>query len=143
MAVCRYAKDASIEEFGRELTTQGAVLDGVVLMPPQLPRSNDPLPSNDTWREAFQNSFIGPLALLKEAMAHMLPDPANGRRSKVVIISAISSAQVIGNYALSNAYRAAWAAEGEDARLRLGSASHPHQHTISRLDPHASLHEID
>src|SRR5688572_19230347 len=45
-------------------------------MPPQLPRSNDPLPSNKIWRAAFQNSFIGPLALLKAALS------PNGSRSE-------------------------------------------------------------
>ena len=89
-------------------------------MPPQTARSNDPLPSNDTWRMAFQSSFIGPLALLKEAIAHMLPDPANGRRAKVVIVSAISSAQVIGHYALSNAIRVAWVAEAKTLAFALG-----------------------
>jgi 3-oxoacyl-[acyl-carrier protein] reductase len=29
----------------------------------------------------------------------MKPDPANGRRCKIVIVSGISSAQVLGNYA--------------------------------------------
>jgi 3-oxoacyl-[acyl-carrier protein] reductase len=131
-------RDASVEEFGRELSTQNVVLDGAVLMAPQLPRSSDPLPSNDTWREAFQNSFVGPLALLKEAMAHMLPDPRNGRRSKVVIISAISSAQVIGNYALSNAIRAAWAAEAKTLAFALGQRG-IHVNTLSLggiLTPH-------
>ena len=113
-------EDASVEAFGQELSAQGAVLDGVVLMPPQTTRSSDPLPSNEIWRKAFQNSFIGPLALLKEAIAHTLPDPANGRRSKIVIISAISSAQVIGHYALSNAIRAAWAAEAKTLAFALG-----------------------
>jgi enoyl-[acyl-carrier-protein] reductase (NADH) len=43
----------------------------------------------------------------------MMPDPSKGRRSKVVIISAISSVQVLGNHALSNVIRAAWAAEAK------------------------------
>ena len=38
----------------------------------------------------------------------MRPDPANGRRSKIVIISGISSAQVLGHYATANVLRCAW-----------------------------------
>ena len=51
------AEDSSIKAFAAELTTREIILDGLVLMPPQLPRSNDPLPSQETWRDAFQNSF--------------------------------------------------------------------------------------
>ena len=113
-------KDAAIEGFGNELRARNVILDGAVLMPPQLPRSNDPLPSSDILREAFQNSFIGPLALLKTAISLMDPDPAAGRRCKVAIISAISSAQILGHYAVSNAVRTAWVAEAKTLAFALG-----------------------
>jgi 3-oxoacyl-[acyl-carrier protein] reductase len=59
-------------------------------MPPQDPPTQDALPGSEKWREFFQNSLIGPLALLRAAIAAMRPDPANGRRCKIVIVSGIS-----------------------------------------------------
>ncbi|MDO8250932.1 MAG: SDR family NAD(P)-dependent oxidoreductase, partial [Rhodoferax sp.] len=79
-------RDDSVRKFAEELTARNVILDGAVLMPPQDPPTNDPLPSSDKWREVFQNSFVGPLSLLKAAIATMKPDPANGRRCKIVII---------------------------------------------------------
>ena len=97
------ALDDSVRRFANELSTRHVILDGTVLMPPQDPPTNDPLPSSDRWREILQNSFVGPLSLLAAAIATMKPDPANGRRCKIVIISGISSAQVLGHYASSTA----------------------------------------
>ena len=104
-------------------------MDGLVLMLLH-PRLADPLPSMDIWRDAFQNSFIGPLAVLKGAIEHMMPDPSKGRRAKVVIISAISSVQVLGNHALSNVIRAAWAAEAKTMAFALGDRG-IHVNTLS------------
>ena len=50
----------------------------------------------------FPEQLIGPLALLKAAIGAMRPDLAQGRRCKIVIVSGISSAQVMGNCASSN-----------------------------------------
>jgi 3-oxoacyl-[acyl-carrier protein] reductase len=99
-------------------------------MPPQDPPTNDPLPSSDKWREILQNSFVGPLALLKAAIGAMAPDPANGRRSKIVIISGISSAQVLGHYASSNVLRCAWLAEAKTLAFALGERG-IHVNTLS------------
>ena len=87
-------RDDSVESFSTELTARSLFLHGAVLMPPQDPPTNDPFPSSDRWREILQNSFIGPLALLKAAIATMQPDPANGKRCKIVIISGMSSVPV-------------------------------------------------
>jgi 3-oxoacyl-[acyl-carrier protein] reductase len=83
--------DESVQQFADELATRKVVLDGAVMMPPQDPPTSDPLPSSQKWRDILQNSFVGPLALLKVAIDAMKPDPAHGRRCKIV--SAISSAQ--------------------------------------------------
>ncbi len=123
-------QDREVEVFGAELSRRNIDIDGLVLMPPQLARSNDPLPGNQSWRDAFQNSFIGPLSLLKSALAAMRPDPASGRRCKVVIVSAISSAQVLGHYALSNAVRAAWVGEAKTIAFALGGRG-IHINTVS------------
>ena len=123
--------DASVEAFGRELGARGTILDGAVLMPPQPHATADSLPGNEAWREIFQGSFVGPLALLKAAIATMRPDPANGRRCRIVIVSGISSAQVLGHYATSNVIRCTWLGRGQDARLRAGRARDPRQHPVT------------
>ncbi|MEO8133410.1 MAG: SDR family oxidoreductase [Betaproteobacteria bacterium] len=122
--------DDSINQFATELSATKVILDGAVLMPPQDPPTNDPLPTSEKWREILQNSFIGPLALLKEVIAAMKPDLANGRRSKIVIVSGISSAQVMGHYALSNVIRCAWLAEAKTLAFALGDRG-IHVNTLS------------
>jgi len=124
------SKDESVAEFGRFLTANSIELDGAVMMPPQIPPTNECLPASDTWREIFQNSFIGPLELLKNAIGTMHPDPANGRRAKIVIISGISSAQVLGHYATSNVLRCAWLAEAKTLAFALGDRG-IHVNTLS------------
>jgi len=124
------ARDDSVASFSAELTAKSVVLDGVVLMPPQDPPTNDPLPSSDRWREVLQASFVGPLALLKAAIATMQPDPANGKRCKIVIISGMSSVQVLGHYASSNVIRCAWLAEAKTLAFALGERG-IHVNTLS------------
>ena len=123
-------RDDSIKRFAEELTARNVILDGAVLMPPQDPPTNDPLPSSDKWRETLQNSFVGPLSLLKAAISTMTPDPANGSRCKIVIISGISSAQVMGHYAISNVVRCAWLAEAKTLAFALGDRG-IHVNTLS------------
>lgn len=122
--------DQSVQSFAAQLAAREIVLDGVVLMPPQPHRSDDPLPDEAAWRALFQQSFIGPLSLLKAAIAAMRPDPANGRRAKVVIVSGISSAQVLGHYATANVLRCAWLAEAKTLAFALGERG-IHVNTLS------------
>jgi 3-oxoacyl-[acyl-carrier protein] reductase len=70
------------------------------------------------------------LALLKAAIATMRADPAQGRRCKVVIVSGISSAQVLGHYATSNVIRCAWLAEAKTLAFALGKQG-IHVNTLS------------
>ena len=83
--------DDSVQQFAQQLTARSVTLDGAVLMPPQDPPTSDPLPSSEKWREILQNSFVGPLALLKAAIGTMRPDPVRGKRCKIVVVSGISS----------------------------------------------------
>lgn len=122
--------DASVQKFADTLGERDVVLDGAVLMPPQDPPTADALPSSDKWREVLQHSFVGPLALLKAAIGAMRPDPAQGRRSKIVIISGISSAQVMSHYASSNVIRCAWLAEAKTLAFALGERG-IHVNTLS------------
>ncbi len=123
-------RDESVRKFADELGARKVILDGAVLMPPQDPPTNDPLPSSDKWREILQNSFVGPLSLLKAAIATMQPDAANGRRCKIVIISGMSSVQVLGHYASSNVIRCAWLAEAKTLAFALGEQG-IHVNTLS------------
>jgi 3-oxoacyl-[acyl-carrier protein] reductase len=84
-------------------------IDGIVLMPPQLDPTADCLPSNDTWEKIFKYSFINPVGLIRDLIPSLKIKP----RAKVVIVSGISSAQVLGHYATSNVLRLAWLAQAK------------------------------
>jgi len=122
--------EESVKSFGVQLRERNIALDGVVLMPPQLAPTKDCLPANDTWKQAFQTSFIGPLSLLKLAIESMRPDPSRAKRSKVVIISGVSSVQVLEHYATSNVLRCAWLAEAKTLAFALGERG-IHVNTLS------------
>lgn len=123
-------RDDSIAAFASELTQRDIRLQGAVLMPPQDPPTNDPLPTSDRWREVLQRSFVGPLGLLKVAIATMEPEPAAAKRCKVVIISGMSSVQVLGHYASSNVIRCAWLADAKTLAFALGERG-IHVNTLS------------
>ena len=124
------ADDHSVERFAEELRERKISLDGAVLMPPQPHSTTDALPSSQGWRDIFQTSFIGPLALLNAAISTMKPDPARGKRCKIVIISGISSVQVLGHYATSNVVRCAWVGEAKTLAFALGEKG-IHVNTLS------------
>lgn len=65
-------QDGAIDAFTARIESEQVNLDGVVLMPPQPHADDNPLPTPDVWRDLFQVSFIGPLALLKGAMSRCL-----------------------------------------------------------------------
>ncbi|MFJ1259937.1 SDR family oxidoreductase [Cupriavidus sp. CuC1] len=124
------SSDASVASFSDELAAGGTVLDGVVLMPPQMRPTGECQPPAETWRQLFQSSFIGPLELLKSAISTMRPEPSQGRRAKIVIISAITSVQALGNYATSNVLRCAWLAQAKTLAFAMGERG-IHVNTLS------------
>ena len=114
------ASIASIRVFAARLADLSIDLDGAVVMPPQPHRAGEPMPEPEVWRTLFEESFIGPLETLKVAIARMKPDPANGHRCKIVIVSGISSAQVLSHYATANVIRTAWVGEAKTLAFALG-----------------------
>lgn len=124
------ASDRSVQQFADRLASEKHALSGAVLMPPQPPKTSDPLPSGDVWRQTFQASFIGPLALLRAVIATMQPDPGRGKRCKIVVVSAISSTQVLVNNPLSNVVRSAWLAEAKTLAFQYGERG-IHVNTLS------------
>ena len=114
------SNEASVADLTLRLSERQVALDGVVIMPPQPHAHAEPLPEPAVWRELFETSFIGPLSVLKGAITAMHPDPKAGKRCKVVIISGISSAQVLSHYATANVIRTAWLGEAKTLAFALG-----------------------
>jgi NAD(P)-dependent dehydrogenase (short-subunit alcohol dehydrogenase family) len=90
------------------------------------------------WRELLQKSFIGPLSLLKAAVDRMRPDPKQSRRAMIVIISGISSVQVLSHYAIANVIRTAWMGEAKTLAFALGEKGYSRKRrfpSAARLAP--------
>ena len=102
--------DKSVSTFCRALADFGVRLDGVVLMPPQLDPTTEAFHPPEAWHQMFQRAFVGPVSLLQGALGAMAPEPERGKRCKVVIVSAITSVQVVGNYVTGGVLRSAWLA---------------------------------
>jgi 3-oxoacyl-[acyl-carrier protein] reductase len=116
--------DASTFTALSEEITDG--IDGLVVMPPQVAPTEDTLPGSAIWNDIFNKSFVGPLGLVKAVM------PALEKRSpsKIVIVSGISSAQVLSHYATSNVLRTAWLAEAKTLAFAYGP-KRVHVNTLS------------
>jgi 3-oxoacyl-[acyl-carrier protein] reductase len=99
--------DPSTFDTLKQLASKG--LHGLVVMPPQLEPTAECLPPDEVWTEMFRQSFIGPVSLIRELLPALKVQP----RSKVVIISGISSAQILSHYATSNVLRTAWLAQAK------------------------------
>ncbi len=108
-----------------DFSTLGKV-DGLVLMPPQLEPTADPFASPEAWKKYFDASFIGPLHFF----SRLIPLLKESERAKVVLISGISSLQVLSHYATSNVLRCAWVAQAKTLAHYLGKDS-IHVNTLS------------
>lgn len=111
-----YACDFKDYAGHQRLNEQQTVLDGLVIMPPQ-PAAHDPLfPVVQEWALLFENSFIGPLKLIE----HLLPRLKLSPKAKIVIVSGITSVQVLAQHSTSPVIRAAWRAEAKVLSVALG-----------------------
>ncbi|MEJ1161764.1 SDR family oxidoreductase [Prosthecomicrobium sp. N25] len=132
------ADRGSVARFAAALAGSDIALDGAVIMPPQPARTADPMPAPEAWDALFDGSFLGPLGVLKAAIGKMSPRPAAGVRAKVVIVSGISSVQVLSHYATANVLRTAWLAQAKTLAFALGPQG-IHVNTVSfggTLTPH-------
>jgi 3-oxoacyl-[acyl-carrier protein] reductase len=121
-----FASQRTIELASAAIKDAAPRIDGFVIMPPQISPTNDCLPDPAEWRRIFDLSFIGPLELFKGCLSLMGGDA----RTKVVVVSGISSVQVLGHYATSNVLRLAWLAEAKTLAHALGPKS-IHVNTLS------------
>lgn len=124
------ADDLSVDAFADRLKASVQNLDGIVLMPPPLPRDATVFPESARWHAYFQQSFVGPLRLLSAAIDLMEPDVVAARRGKIVIVSAISSVQLVAQYAASNVLRPAWLGQAKTLAFALGGRG-IHVNTVS------------
>lgn len=111
---------SSVGSFAKQLSDRDIHLDGCVFMVPQPHRAAETMPPNEEWDKLFKTSFIGPLALLKAAIARMTPDLAQGKRCKIAVVSGISSAQILSHYASANVIRCAWVGQAKTLAFALG-----------------------
>lgn len=101
-------------------------IEGLVIMPPKIPPTTDCFASEKEWNDIFRKSFIKPLSLIKNLMPCLL----RSKISKVVILSGISSVQVLTNYAVNNAIRAAWVGQAKTMAFSWGK-ERVHFNTLS------------
>lgn len=101
-------------------------VSGLVVMPPQIPPTEGCLPASGVWDDIFKRSFIGPLELIKNCLPHL----EKSKGSKIVIVSGISSAQVLSHYATSNVLRTAWLGQAKTMAAALGPKG-VHVNTLS------------
>ncbi len=95
---------------------KNVTINGLVLMPPQPKFSSEHFLPLDQWEVLLQQCFLGPLEAVKHATELF---PKFGR-SKIVLISGISSAQVLSHYAASNVIRLMWVAQAKTLAFALG-----------------------
>jgi 3-oxoacyl-[acyl-carrier protein] reductase len=111
-----YSEDASIQKFVAALTENSQTLNGIVLMPPQIPPTDSCFPPASAWQQMFHDAFIGPLRFLEAC----LPFVDSDKRGKIVIISGISSVQALSHYATANVLRTAWLGQAKAMAIALG-----------------------
>lgn len=101
-------------------------LDGLVLMTPRIPASKKCFPEEEEWEQLFRQAFVKPLSFLKSLIGNL----SLSARSKVVIVSGLSSVQFLNNYAMNGALRAAWLAQAKALAFEYGSKN-IHFNTLS------------
>ena len=113
-----FSSSVSVTSTANTIVSRGEQLNGMIIMPPQAPSTSESLPAGSEWQELFTRCFINPLEFLKG----VLPLMENGieSRSKVVIVSGISSAQILSHYATSNVLRCAWLAQAKTLAFAYG-----------------------
>ena len=114
--VADFSSRQSLNDLGRRLSSKFDSLSGLVLMPPKAQPTTEVLPTNGVWLELFETSFLGPCHLIKVCKGLL----ENGSPSKVVIVSGITSVQVLSHYASSNVLRTMWVGQAKTLAAAFG-----------------------
>ncbi len=89
-------------------------IDGLVVISPRPKLSDNLLPSPESWGQMFNKCFIGPMEVVK----HLLPKLSQG--SSIVIVSGISSKQVMPKHAAYGVLRGMWLNQAKGLSYQLG-----------------------
>ena len=86
---------------------------GLVICPPRIKPTDDPLPDQANWLHAYQQVFLNPLEIVKILIPALKIGALTTKagRSSVVLVSGISSKQAMSHYAINNSIRAGWQAQ--------------------------------
>lgn len=109
-----YSDRESAKEYGAWLESNLQKVDGIVLMTPRPILKNTLFPTPDEWQDFFQSNFIGPLDLLKTVIPHF------NQNGKIVIISGITSTQLMPNCSTMGVLRSMWLSQAKSLSYELG-----------------------
>lgn len=119
-----FASEGSIGDFKRWINQEQAKLEGIVVITPRPQVKEALFPSPLEWQELFQGCFVGPLEIIKSSLPYY---ESNG---KILIVSGLSSLQVMPEHAAFGSLRAAWMAHAKALSHHLGPKG-IHVNTIS------------
>ncbi len=105
---------ASFSKLSTYLEEENAKLKGFVLITPR-PSFKEALPSEAEWLAMFRTCYTRPLELLKLALPYFKPG------SQLLVLSGLSSVQVIADHASYGVLRKMWLAEAKSLSLELGA----------------------
>lgn len=123
-AIVDFSNESSIHDFERWLQEQKIELQGTVVITPRPKITNNLFPSSREWQDLLQECFIGPLEVIKISL------PFYVKNGKILIVSGISSIQVLPEHAAFGSLRALWLAHAKALSHQLGPQS-IHINTIS------------
>lgn len=119
-----FSNNLTVEAFKNWILAQEIEIQGLVVITPRPKLKDNLFPTPDEWHDLVQTCFIGPLALLQATLPYYQP------AGKIVLISGLSSLQVMPEHAAFGSLRAMWLAHGKALSYQLGPTG-IHVNTIS------------
>lgn len=109
-----YSDLNSIRNYQTFLKEEVGPVDGILVVTPRPALDDSILPSPQAWESMFTSCFIGPLEVFKATKEQL------ANNAKVVILSGITSKQILPNHASYGVLRAMWLAEAKGLSHQLG-----------------------
>lgn len=121
-------KDLKLIEL-KKYTKRDFNIDGIVIVTPRPQLDDNLLPSAESWMNMIEECFVGPLELLKTTL------PKLNNNGKIVIISGITSKQLLPNHASFGVLRSMWLSEAKGLSHQLGKRGI----TVNTVSPGGTL----